>query len=320
MQRLAEITNIIPLIAKSDTLSLDELEATRHSIADQLRCANIRSFNLDAETGGSLPYSVCSAPSDDSENMDASLLMSPDYVQPLISSQLRSLVQQIFDKDIASCLRHVAASKLVRTQSGSVANHMTTPTFSRSISRPSVNSEMSLPNPISHSESESWTTVPHITSLSPYLQARIADHTQQEEKLAHIRLAKWASDLQRSMQNERARYEAIARGERNVWLKEKLDESSPSESCIPDTTSGMIRRPDNKFLFRKVDLVHSRHGTIDPGDPLGLLRWNEAMRRRGWIAFQVVGSFGIIGAMAVWAARTWGLEYHGAWSRGWWVR
>ncbi len=47
----------------------------------------------------------------DHDTMDASLLMSPDYVQPLIPTDLASLVSLVFSQDGASRLRHSAAKK-----------------------------------------------------------------------------------------------------------------------------------------------------------------------------------------------------------------
>jgi len=66
------------------------------------------------------------------------------------------------------------------------------------------------------------------SASTSYALARITDHTQREERLAQIRLANWASELQRSLANERAQYEATARNERAIWLTEKLGE------CVQD--------------------------------------------------------------------------------------
>jgi hypothetical protein len=42
-------------------------------------------------------------------------------------------------------------------------------------------------------------------------------------------------------------------------------------------------------------------------DPLGLLRWQDSMRTRGWIALQIMGSFGVVGGIAFWVVKSWGL-------------
>ena len=296
LQRLAIITNVVPVIAKADTLSPEEIEMLRRSI-DKLQQAEIRLFSFSNDRSAvQSSFTICSAPSDDNDNMDASILMSPDYVQPLIPSELATLVERVFDPENIACLRHLAAKKLVHAHGSTIFSIPAT--VSKSLSNGPGSPTSKSPS------STSQTIISYPLGISTYKQALIADHTQQEEKLAQIRLAKWAGELQKSLQNERARYEAIARGERAVWLTEKLDE------CVKDGALVSIesRRAINEKGPPKAELLKasSHRGLLDPSDPLGLLRWNEAMKRRGWIAFQVVGSFGILGAMAVWMARTWG--------------
>ena len=250
----------------------------RRSIAAYLHQAEVKPFIPKIESARTAPYSICSAPSDDDDSMDASLLMSPDYVQPLIPSELSLVLQQIFDKETVSCLRHLAAKKLLHAH-----RHPTTATIS-------IGS-------------------PYTAGMSPYLQARLADHTQQEEKLAQIKLAKWASDLQKSLQTERAKYEAIAREERTMWLTDKLGECIGEKGGLAeaDNTSTVTLRNQKAASGRSSATIYNanRRGLLDAGDPLGLLKWNEAMKRRGWVVFQVVGISSIMGAVAVWAARTW---------------
>ena len=283
----------------------------RRSI-DKLQHAEIRLFTFKPHSS-TLTYTVCSAPADDIEVMDASTLMSPDYVQPLIPSELATLVQQVFDPDNIACLRHLAARKLVHTQGSRIFSIPPVfPTSSSDLLHDCQSRSPSSPSP----PNASRTIVPYSNGISPYIQARISDHTQQQEKLAQIRLAKWAGDLQRSLQNERARYEAIARGERAVWLANKLDETVNDDAPVCSQQSNVGNASEKTAPAMK---TAGQRGLLDSGDPLGLMRWNEAMKRRGWIAFQVVGSFGILGAMAVWVARTWGSGSDGyaTWTWGW---
>ena len=307
LQRLAALTNVIPLIAKSDTLSPEETEMLRRSTFEKLQHANVMPFNFDGEVvTASPPYTVCAAPSDDNDNMDASMLMSPEYVQPLIPSELASLVQQVFDHDNIAYMRHLAARKLVRAQSSKTLT--VSSLLSRTTSSPVHGRPLASLMSTAYSPNTSRAMVSHTNGMSPYTQARIADHTQQEEKLAQIRLARWAGELQKSLQNERARYEAIARGERAVWLTEKIGECINDGSLVSVHTSSLAARTEKGLEATKLELrrLSGHRGLLDPGDPLGLLRWNEVMKRKGWIAFQVVGSVGILGAMAVWVWKTWG--------------
>ena len=307
LHRLAALTNIIPLIAKSDTLSSEKTEALKRSTIEKLHQADIMPFAFHGEaTIASHPYTVCAATSDDNDNMDASMLMSPEYVQPLIPSELAELVQQVFDHNNIAYMRHLAARKLVRAQSSvALAVSCLFPrTTTSQVHGRSLASFTSTACPPDISRA----MVSYTNGTSPYTQARLADHTQQEEKLAQIRLARWAGELQRSLQNERARYEAISRGERAVWLTEKIGECISDGSLVPVQSSSLAARTEKGLEATKLEFprLSGHRGLLDPGDPLGLLRWNEVMKRKGWIAFQVVGSVGILGAMAVWVWRTWG--------------
>lgn len=317
LHHLAAITNVIPLIAKADNQSVEETEMLRRSI-DKLQHSQIGFFTSKSDTP-TQAYTVCSATADDDETMDASTLMSPEYIQPLIPSELAALVKQVFNPDNMACLRHLAAKKLVQAQ-GSKIFSIPVP-FSRSTSNPFYDRPTASPTSPTFSPNASRTMVSYARAISPYAHARLSDHTQQEERLAQIRLAKWAGDLQKSLQNERARYEAIARGERAVWLTERLDETVnegalvPTERSMPNAEPLKGTIPTNSDVGRGV----GHRGLLDAGDPLGLLRWNEVMKRRGWIAFQILGSVGIL----VWAAKTWivGSDGYGSWTWGWgWFR
>ena len=322
LRRLSKLTNIIPLIAKADLLSNDEVQSVKVSVTDELESACIRPFMFDP-SGPTISaiYTVCSAPSNDKDNMDASLLMSSEYIQPLLPSDLNKLVQRLFDKDHIQCLRHLAAKKLINSRKDTEVTSMIS-SFPLSSLKPLE------VRPLSHSTSIASPTaarslIPYASGASSYIQIGVADHTQREEKLAQVRLAKWAGDLQRSLQNERVRYEALCRGERAVWLTERLGECVHDGTLAPIQSSANVMPSEKAFSSSNaVSSVISRRLLADGGDSLGLLRWNEAMRRRSWIAFQVVGSFGVLGAMAVWMARSWGLstdDYLG-WNWVWWDR
>lgn len=147
MQRLSSLTNLIPIVAKSDTLSADELVAIKTSILARLQTSSIKPFFFGNAVDDALlavqelsleqsppapadnksalepkevpfpkpthPYVVSSTLGSDTETMDASLLMSPDYVQPLLPSELAALVTQVFDPESISWLRHSAAKKFI---------------------------------------------------------------------------------------------------------------------------------------------------------------------------------------------------------------
>ena len=311
LSRLSQTTNVIPLLAKADMLSEEDIRQLKLSTSRQLEAAGIRPFVLTTEYPATLPpYTICSSASNDEDNMDASLLMSPDYIQPLLPSELSLLVEQMFRKDNASWLRHSAAKKIIQWRKTPRAMSIITPT-SRISFPPHYNRANTSPLIVSTASvlSSSQAMVSYPSSPLSYAHARIADHTQREEKLAQIQLASWAGNLQRSLQNERSRYEALAHEQRATWLRERLNECKPSGSLLTSSqeTAIMARFGDDASLPKETSARASLHrGSMHPADPLGLLRWNEAMKRRGWIAIQA-GSFGAIAVIAVWVVRNWGL-------------
>ena len=255
--------------------------------------------------------------------MDASLLMSPDYIQPLLPSELSLLVKHIFDKDNASWLRHSAAKKIIQWRKTPRAMSIITPT-SRISFPPHYNRANTSPLTISTTSvtSPSQAMISYPSSPLTYTHARIADHTQREERLAQVQLANWAGNLQRSLQNERGRYEAIAYEQRAAWLKERLGECKTDGSLVTSSQeTALVAGSGNGASSSKETSPRSSStycGLTHPADPLGLLRWNEAMKSRGWIALQA-GSFGALAVVAIWAVRNWGLSmgYDGSTSWGW---
>ncbi|KKK22784.1 hypothetical protein AOCH_007580 [Aspergillus ochraceoroseus] len=295
ISKLGDWTNVIPVISKSDLLTPDQISALKSAYHDHAQTVSLRPFSLFGDVFPDIdqsPFAVSSAKSNDDSIMDASTLMSPDYVQPLVHSELTLLVQRLFDRENVAWIRHSAAKKVAQQHKELHRQH-----------RPLQNGALS------------FSSSPY--GLAPgYTMARISDYTQREEKLARIQLARWASDLQQSLQNERERYAAVARGERAVWLTERLGECVVEGSLVPiSQTPGFygLRVPPDKatgsLLVRaqsgqKVEYHIAR---ISPLDPLGVVRWSEDLKRRGWAIVQIVGSFGVVGGLALWLAKAWGL-------------
>ncbi|KAH8815972.1 Septin-domain-containing protein [Xylogone sp. PMI_703] len=322
LSRLAPLTNVIPLIAQSDTLTSEQISSLKVQIRSELESAGIRPFNLsqfatlDSQqfpTYIPSPYAISTATTTDHETMDASLLMSPDYIQPLAQSELQPLIAQIFQQDTISWLRHSAAKKYIDWRDNSSA-----------VSKP-----QSLYRPLMAPPSAGLTGP--VGATTSYALARITDHTQREERLAQIRLANWAADLQRSLQNERLRYEELARNERAVWLTERLGECVADGTIVPIsksqnyTQNSHSRRKNgssSKAMVRRGYCGRSGRASgimsspLNPHDPLGLVQLNEDIKRRGWIAFQVVSSVGIIGGLAIWLSRGWKSTDSDAWLLG----
>ncbi|KAE8335568.1 hypothetical protein BDV24DRAFT_155900 [Aspergillus arachidicola] len=281
IRKLCDWTNVIPVVSKSDLLSSSRVSALKSTFHKQAQEANIKPFLFgDASLGEvdglnvQCPFAVSSAKSDDDDVMEASTLMSPDYVQPLMASELMYLVQMLFDRENIAWMRHLSAKKLALRQQ-----------------EQSYWQQNDLPNGI----------LPGVHTLqggsSSYTMARISDYTRHEERLARVQLAKWASDLQQSLRNERERYATIARGDRAVWLTERLGECIVDGSLVPiSQTPGFcgLRVPVEKagggLLVRTQNgkRVECRIARISPHDPLGLVWWSEDLKRRGWAIIQIV--------------------------------
>ncbi|KAI1627446.1 hypothetical protein EDD37DRAFT_262100 [Exophiala viscosa] len=320
IRQLSELCNIVPLVAKSDLLSMEEQDHVKQAIdlsfVSLPRLPPSLISEVEHKTTASAPYTVTSTNGPDLDTMDASLLMSPEYIQPLLPSELSLLVEHIFDPETVAYLRHTSARKLMAWYS----SHPKLTSIS-SPSLPSVHNS-TLGSPFPTSLSNSGVLIPPGSEMSlntsnSWALARVADHTQREERLAQVRLSKWASELQLSLQRERERYEKIARVERATWLVEKMGEEIRDGRVLPrDNTQALVRNGE------KSTVGYGELPSYKIHDPLGLLRWQNSVRTRGWIALQIMGSFGVLGGLAFWVVKTWGLTtsindwaqgYHMSW-------
>lgn len=256
---MAPLTNIIILLAQADLMSAEQVAASKEQIYGQLNEAGIRLFSFSMPSpnhpASSDPdkqgiYAISSATGSDHDIMDASLLMSPDYVQPLIPTELATLVEHVFTSNGVARLRHSAARKYVQWRKAAADLDGD----DRGPSRPPFFSQRTLtPNPpttplTNHhrrrgrqqsSPVTSRVLTPPMGATSSYALARLADHTQREERLAQVRLANWAADLQRSLAREREQYAALARADRAVWLAERIGECLREQdtSLVPATAA-----------------------------------------------------------------------------------
>lgn len=316
IKRLCDFSNVIPVISKSDLMSSDQVTALKSSFQKQTQAAAFKPFLFGnpspGETGtleNQVPFAVSSAKSNDDDIMDASTLMSPDYVQPLVASELSLLVQNLFDRDHLAWMRHSAGKKLVQRQHEPPVIQPLLQNTPPSLGSPTL-SGLTNSNP---SVSSSGFVSPHGDALD-YTLARIAGHTQREEKMAQVRLVKWAADLQQSLQNERERYAAMARGDRAAWLTERLSECVVDGSLVPITQTpgfnGLDMSPEKARVPNSREIEY-RISKLSPHDPLGVVWWTDDLKERGWALFQIVGGFGMIGGLALCLARLWGLPSRG---------
>lgn len=322
IQQLSRIANVVPLISKSDLLSSDQIEEVRSAVPSESSCMPCLPMVFDSRLSlassssqAGAPYAVSCVHGPDFDNMDASLLMSSEYIQPLRPSELHLLVDQIFQPDNITYLRHTAAKKLIAWYNS--GSHISDSQSLRTSSPVSTRMKSPLPSdlnsPLQASLSASGVLVPmtshselSLNTSNSFALAKVADHTHKEERLAQIRLSRWASDLQLSLQRERERYESIARSERAVWLVERMGEEIRDGQLISvsddeDTHVAFVRKGRKTLKYRN-GMTYQVH------DPLDLLKWQEKLAAQTWLALQVVGGFGVAGGLALWIMKTWGYE------------
>lgn len=264
-------------------MTAEAIAQTKLQIRSELTEAGIHPFPFKDES--TWPYAVSSLAGSDHDIMDASVLMSPDYVQPLVASELSTLVEQIFCENGASWLRHAAAQKYIQwKKSGTFSRPRG---LSRALAMPAGNSLVA-------------------TGLRTYPQTtRITDQQQQQERLARIQMANWASNLERNLKREQAQLEALARRERAEWLLRKMSEEYGAGRLV--AAGDLDRRPlslqdrENLGLFR----TRRQKGFSAEAhqDPLGLVEVTANMKARSWDAVQLLGSLGLLGGLAFWATR-----------------
>lgn len=274
---------------------------------------------------------------DDYDSMDASVLMAPNYVPPIEASQLSKLIETVFDPNVAACLRHRAARSSIRRHRQHLQNarSMSFNTIRpdlrsiKDISRAPTKSFAALDAQPDHTHmrrsrdvvptthdlqgssplsATSWADVsdqlpPAAPDLAnDYALARITDHTQREERLAQVHLARWAADLQRTLRNERVEYANLHDQERTHWLLERLKERTSPDGDNSDTR----KLNSSSGRSRSASRLHIQATEHEHRDPLGLLAWQDVLTEKGVLLARVIGSVGITGAVMIWAMRIWG--------------
>ena len=330
IKQLSLITNVIPVLAKADTLPAEELENIKASISEDLASAELKLFQPSTQNHPYHVYTVCSSPSKDLESMDASLLMQPDYIQPLHTSELTILVEHIFSPETIHKLKYFAAKKVIQYRQTPQTSIITQSPLRSSMS-PQHNTVSS---PIINKTS-SQALVTRTPGIMTYNQAAVTDHTLREERLARIQLANWATNLQRSLANERAHYEAMAKVQRAEWLKARLGECAFEQNLETSNTERQLvssLKPETLSLVKQQQLgsktathMAPRTALRDPADPLGLLHWCDELSSNSVLLLKVVSGAGIIGALGTFlflSVRDWSegniLNEQTAYLREWW--
>lgn len=338
VKELATRTNLIPLIARSDYSNAGELNKFRENVRYVLSGINADWYSMvdiSAEAAGFSkfdatpshsrlePFAVSSALVDDSETMDASLLMASDYLQPSVPSDLDYFVDRFMSPSNIARMRHSSAKKFLLWRRSHLGNRidLTKQTLLHSPALLPTMSPVSSPHLSNLTGSmlseQSKVLVPYSTS-SYYRSASpsggsdfsqqptniststhaLAQHNSQTagaEPFRQIRLAKWAQDLQRSLANERKRYDAMYTQQPAEWHLENEGAKDEKALIARNGEQADVHRPTRGKLGGEIAVI----------DPLGILSLGQAFRRQGWLALRVAGGCGLVGAVAWWVLRNW---------------
>lgn len=327
---LSKVTNVIPVIGQADTMDAAMIDWRKQQVARQFQELQLEPYTFSgvraqsearppADEQPPEPLLVSSALSDDADEVDASVLMSSQYEQPLVPSELAYLVEQLLDPTNIARMRHLSATKFLLWRQQHLGAHIdlhkqallrsshsghTLPSVTSTgsiLDEPSKvlvpHSSSSFYRSVSPSVSDTSALSGNAVATSAYALAHHNNQTQNTEPFRQVRLARWAQDLQRSLNNERRRYQqmyTIAPAADWTGSSSDTEKSDHNEKAI----ASYQQRPARGRLGGDI-------AVIDPRDPLGLLSFSQAFRRRGWFALQVAGGMGLVGAVAFWLVRNW---------------
>ena len=213
LRDLQLLTNVIVLLAKSDKVADDEVEEAKQKIHDELVQGGIQCFKFtNADTG---VYAVSSISSPNHEMMDASVLMSSTYINPLIASDLDKLTGRLLSSEGSAWLRASAATKTIACL------------FDKSSSLHLVLTHRARRK---HNE----------TSLIP-----ISIQLQEQDRLVEV--SNWALHLRQSLEAERVAYfslppphivEILSPNKLSVSKRDTSGNNRPRELLRPTVTTG----------------------------------------------------------------------------------
>jgi hypothetical protein len=333
LQYLSKWTNVVPIIGFADSVEAAVLVARKKQLLNIFESLHVEPY-LSSGTNASTsddedpaePFAISSAFADDSETIDASVLMASDYLQPLVPSQLETLVTTLFDPENAARLRHLSATKFLLWRQENLGSHidlqkqllLSSPRFEPTSSTGVPSAGVSVlseepskvlvphgsssyfrsPSPtISDSSAGANNAVAAAAAPSSSAYARVLNNASPSEPFRQVRMAKWAQDLQRSLDKERRKYQRMYTAD---WTSTSTGGSGTSESEKADPNMSLTTtRPSKGRLGGPLSI-------IDPRDPLGVLAFSQAFRRQGFFVLQVASGCGLVGAVVWWMVRNWG--------------
>ena len=319
LRQLERWTSVIPLISHADEIEPHKLLTRKQDLLASLRQVGIHE-SLDVMFDGTKtfeetsevpmrPYAVSSALMDDSETIDASVLMSSTYLEPLVPSELGLFIDQLLEPDNIARLRHLSATKFLlwRQDRGSqidIAKQAVLTSRGISLSCSGATSSGSAwddPNGI---------LVPHSSSgyhsgRSPYapyspglFNAAGISRSCHQSLYSEVHVEEWAQTLQRAINDQRERMHYT-----------DLHADGPCTGIEVHSTESE-RYPTDRALVPRSQLppkgrLGGALGVVDPRDPLGILLLGQRFGRQGRFAVQLFGCCGVLGATVWWVVKNW---------------
>ncbi|KXJ97722.1 Septin-domain-containing protein [Microdochium bolleyi] len=314
MRRLSRLTNVIPILSRVDTLSSQQIETCKEHVNAQLSEAGIQIFTFGRDGASHsralvtprAPYAVSSAKGSDYNIMDASLLMSPNYTQPLVGTDLWYVVENLFSVEGVSWLRHAAARKYIDWKNSDTPRP-------RHLYKP-----LSPPLPTVSSALVRYDSRP--TGLVQSRRSR--DHFQglgTVEEGTRLYVADWAADMQRSLAAEK---------EHNRAIQQSYDLGiEKADTAMIAAHGSKVRALSPRWASQDRNKTKQKAAkrTRIQQDPLGLLQVSADLKATSWVALEVLTGLGMLGGLAFWLsrqhwhsdpvllvddwARLWGLEF-----------
>ncbi|KAK5171892.1 uncharacterized protein LTR77_003529 [Saxophila tyrrhenica] len=302
LRYLCKWTNVIPVIGRADEVDAATIEERKKQLLAMFEQLDDKPFlnellSTFSKEHPAEPFAISSALADDSETIDASVLMSSSYLQPLIPSELDVFVSALFEPNNTARLRHFSATKFLLWRQENLGSLFQNHLLLASPEIPDETSKVLVPHgDSSYFRSASPTTdSDNAAGRGPSPYARALANASPSEPFRQLRLAKWAQDLQRSLDNERRRVQQRFYPNSSGSSADSDEKHSPT---LPLTTTSSQPRGAKGRLGGPVAI-------IDPRDPLGLLAFGQVFRRRGYVVMRVAAGAGVVGAVCWWVLRNW---------------
>ena len=279
---------MIPVISGADTLSVEELAAAKEKVERDLAAAGIKPLTLSTTAISDTclaVYAVSSAPYSEYDLADQKLDVSGsfEYMQPLATTDLGKLVDDILCPDGASWMRHTAASKYLQWRGKYLylqKDSMASP----------QQSDLSL------------TLRPSLSRDVAARQQSAGPYWSDGACFGEDDRGGWSWALRRSLANNgRATRD---RGGPVLSLTPEqcsdLGVYQPSPPVAGKTSRSSSRRQlarrnvGTKLTRRQAGICPTRQ------DPLGLLGVCGSIKCDGQVALELIGTFGILGTFGLW--------------------